>query len=360
MDNATAHNLFKKGIGLILIAAIAVIGLWFLSQTISIVILFFLTIVLTLILNAPTMWLVEKGMKRTLAALLVFFLLLVLLGFLGWLVIPKMLEQVTTLITNLPAYIGGLQEQLARQLGDYPGLRDKVLDNEFLQDNLPSVRRVAAGVYNLSFSLIGGIFLGILFLSLVVYMLINPAPLVETYLTLFAKAKRTKAAKALAHASKMMVGWMWSNLVVGSMEAVAVFFFLTYMEVPGVWVWTGLAFFAEMVPKLGLYIMAVPPVLIALSIDPIMALWVLLFYLLLNEIMGDLVMPRIRASTMNLHPISSLLVMLLMVSAFGIMGALIATPLTAFIKAYYEAFYLNEVDTEGLDTQVNVVLKRKV
>lgn len=32
---------------------------------------------------------------------------------------------------------------------------------------------------------------------------------------------------------------------------------LTYMEVPGVWVWTGLALFAELVPKLGLYIMAV-------------------------------------------------------------------------------------------------------
>lgn len=152
-------------------------------------------------------------------------------------------------------------------------------------------------------------------------MLINPAPLVETYLMLFSEDNRLKAAHALAKASKMMLGWMWSNLVVGSMEAIAVFFFLSFMGLSGVWVWTGLALFAEMVPKLGLYIMAIPPVLIALSIDPITALWVLGFYLALNETMGDFVMPEIRASTMNLHPVSTLFVMLPMGSAFGLIGA---------------------------------------
>lgn len=159
----------------------------------------------------------------------------------------------------------------------------------------------------------------------------------------------------------MMVGWMWSNLVVGSMEAAAVFFFLTYMDVPGVWIWVGLALFAEMVPKLGLYIMAIPPVLIALSIDPMTALWVLVFYLALNEIMGDLVMPRVRASTMDLHPVSSLLMMLAMASAFGLVGALVATPITAFIKAYYEEFFLQKESAEVDDTEeIEIILTREV
>ena len=122
--------------------------------------------------------------------------------------------------------------------------------------------------------------------------------------------------------------------------------------------WAGT--FSEMVPKLGLYIMAVPPTLVALSIDPLTALWVLVFFVVLNELAGDLITPRVRASTMNLHPVSSLLVMLAMISAFGLVGALVATPLTAFIKAYYEEFYLASASTENVAEQIDVVLERRV
>ncbi len=106
--------------------------------------------------------------------------------------------------------------------------------------------------------------------------------------------------------------------------------------------------------------MAIPPTLIALSIDPLTALWVLVFYLSLNEIMFDFVMPRIRASTMDLHPVSTIFVMLTMGSAFGFIGALIATPLTAFIKAFYEEFYLASVPKESIDEQIDIVLHTKV
>lgn len=336
-----------------------VIGAWFMFQIIGVVFLFFFAVVLTLILNAPTMWLVSKKVPRTVAALIVFVLMLLFLFFLAWLVLPRILEQVSHLITNLPSYFTSIQNRLGSALDDYPGLKEKVMADNALEKSLPSVSRLVAHLSRFSFSVIGGVFIAILFLSLVIYMLINPRPLIETYLTFFPLHKREKAASALARSSEMMVGWMWSNLVVGVIEGVLIFFFLNYLGVPGVWVWVGLALFAEMVPKLGLYIMAIPPVLIALSISPLTALWVLIFYLILNEIMGDFVMPKIRASTMNLHPVSSLLVMLAMASAFGIIGALIATPLTAFIKAYYETFYLSEVPTENLDAQVDQVLMRK-
>lgn len=304
------------------------------------------------------MWLVARKVPRTGAALIIFFLMLIFLFIIGWMVIPKILEQVSTIVTNIPTYATDLQKQLAAALHEYPSLQQKVMNQSLLEDNIPSTGKIITGLSQFSFSLIGSVFILIVFFSLVVYMLINPAPLIETYLTLFAEKKREKAALALARASKMMVGWMWSNLVVGGIEAVAVFIFLTAMDVPGVWVWVGLALFAEMIPKLGLYIMAVPPVLIALSINPITALWVLIFYLILNEIMGDFVMPRIRATTMNLHAVSSLIVMLGMAAAFGVVGAIIATPLTAFIKAYYETFYLDEISTKKIPKQIDIVLNR--
>jgi predicted PurR-regulated permease PerM len=355
-----SDNKYKTSVRLILIAAIFILGLWLSYEIVSVLFLFFFAVVLMLILNAPTMWLVSKKVPRTAAALIVFTALLLFLFLIGWLVIPKILEQVTTLVGNLPNYFEDLKNQLAASLKDYPSLQAKVLENANLEEHFPSTRRVVAGLSRFSFSVIGIIFLLIIFFSIVAYMLINPAPLIATYLICFAKEKRQKAAEALAKASTMMVGWMWANFLVGFIEAIAVFFFLKYMGVPGVWVWAGLALFGEMIPRLGLYIMAVPPTIIALSIDPVTAIWVFVFYLVLTELMGDFVMPRVRASTMDLHPVSTLFVMLAMGTAFGLTGALIATPLTAFIKAYYETFYLPTADTENIEHQVDVVLKRKI
>ncbi len=360
MSTSDVNLKYKNSVKLIVIGTLLVFGLWFAYETIGVLFLFFFAVVLTLVLNAPTMWLVSKKIPRTVAALIVFFILLIFLFLIGWLVIPKILEQASSLVTNLPIYYQDLKSQLSNVLQDYPSLQKKLLSSSNLEDSLPSTVQLVTNIGRFSFSIVGGIFILVMFFSIVLYMLISPAPLLDSYLNFFSKENKPKAAHALARASNMMVGWMWSNLVVGSMEAVAVFIVLSYLDIPGVWIWVGLALFAEMVPKLGLYIMAIPPVLIALSIDPLTALWVLIFYLVLNEIMGDLVMPKVRASTMNLHPVSSLFVMLAMASAFGIMGALIATPLTAFIKAYYEEFFLDK-DPENLATEdINTILERKI
>lgn len=360
MSNTITERRNKANVRLIFIAAFVILGIWLAYEIFNILFLFFIAIVITLILNAPTMWLVSRKIPRTVAALMVFLGMLLFLFLVALLVIPKILEQVTALINNLPHYYSELQKLIASLIRDYPSLQDEVQKQSTLQDNIPSLSKLIAGIGRFSFSLIGGIFLMIVLLSIVLYMLINPAPMVETYIMLFPAENRDKAARALALASKMMVGWMKSNLVAGIIDAIAVFFFLTYMGVPGVWIWAALALFTEIVPRLGMYMMAIPPILIALSIDPLTALWVLIFYLVLNEITGNILMPHIRASTMDLHPVSTLFVMIAMGGAFGLIGILIATPLTAFVKAYYDVFYLNAASSENINEQVEVVLKRKV
>lgn len=100
----------------------------------------------------------------------------------------------------------------------------------------------------------------------------------------------------------------------------------------------------------------------AFSEDPVVALWTVLFYIALNEVMGDLVVPRIRRSTMQLHPVFSLVTMLVMGSAFGLLGALAATPLAGFLKAYTEEFFLDarRGDADQMDRLTTAMLRREV
>lgn len=91
----------------------------------------------------------------------------------------------------------------------------------------------------------------------------------------------------------MVISWMWSNVIAGVLDAIAVGIFLSLMGVPGALIWSALALFAELIPLLGIYLMAIPPILVALSINPLSALWVALFYVILNETMGRFIMPHV-------------------------------------------------------------------
>ncbi|RQP10788.1 MAG: AI-2E family transporter [Chryseobacterium sp.] len=92
MNKPLSDNTYQKAVKLIVVAALVVAGFYFAYQIVGVLFMLFFAVVLTLVLNAPTMWLVKKKVPRTLAAIIVFFVTMVFLGFVGWLVIPRILD----------------------------------------------------------------------------------------------------------------------------------------------------------------------------------------------------------------------------------------------------------------------------
>ena len=342
---------------LVYLAAGLFVAIWFLHEVVDVILLLFFAIVITIVLNAPVTWLQKKKMSRTAASLLVFFGVLALFALIGWMVLPKIVTQVKLLIINLPEYLERLNQRVSGWIGEHGGDNGGATPAFTpVTDQLPPlINRI--GQYSLD--IFSNLLKVILFFCLVIYMLLNPRPLMEMYLSCFPDAKKDKAAEAFSNASVMTIGWMWSNVLAGALRSTIVWFFLYFMDIPGVWVWAGVTFFAELIPKIGFYIMSVPPVLIAFSISPTTALWVALFFILLDEIIGDFIIPRIRSKTMNIHPVSILVVLLAMTAAFGVLGAFIAAPLTAFIKAYYEVFYKKKELSALNDKHIDRMLYRK-
>lgn len=347
MQKAPAH-LYQALVKAILFAAGIFILLWFLYTVLSIVLLLLLAIVVAISINAPVTRLEQKGIRRLWASLLVFFIILLVIGLLGWLIVPRIMAQLKTLIHDLPVYTARVQAAVSDWLKNFPGLIKEPpagTAQPGLTSFLPGALWRIGGY---SISVIGSILLLVVFISIVAYMVVTPRPMVELYLSLFSPPQRDKAQRAFIQSSVMIIGWMRSNLIGGFIEAVCVVLFLSLMHVPGAWVWGALTFFAEMIPRIGFYIMSMPPILVSLSVSAMTAVWVTVFFLILAEIIGDFVMPRLRSSTMNLHPVSVLFVLLAMGAAFGFVGILLASPVAAIIKAFYEEFYLSrfEEDTQ--------------
>ncbi|MEN6584198.1 MAG: AI-2E family transporter [Armatimonadota bacterium] len=332
-------------------------ALFLLIDAATFIILFFLlAVVLAMALNPPVTWLEQHRVPRAVAVLIVIVLVAVLLGLLAWLVVPRVAAQSAVLASDVPGYVTSLVNRASSFFEDYPQIRERLsLSGKAAQKALPSAWSILARIGRYSLSAITLAIFIVVLISTVIYMLSNPRPLLKGYLGLIPAHMRDKATNAFTKSSQMVFGWIMSNVIIGGIEAVAATVFLMLIGVPGAFVWGAFTFFAELVPRLGLYLMMIPPTIVAFAVNPWTALWVVIFYLVLTEITGDFVAPLVRGSQMNLHPVSLIFAVLAMASIFGFLGAVIATPVVGIIKAYYEELYLSR---QPEDDQVDARTER--
>jgi putative permease len=322
-------------------AAGLVLLLWLLRQMVNALLVFFLALVFAIALSRPIGWLERRGWKRGLATAAVMLVVALVVVGLAWLVGPRVAEQLTDLMNDLPDYIQSISDRLSSLLANYPDLQKVVQTRSAdLSSSLPSAMSVVSQAWHFSLLALEFVAMLIILTSLIVYLAANPRPLLAGYVRALPPRLREPGVRAWQRASGMVAGWVKANFIVGLIEAVAAGVFLSFLQVPGALVWAAFTFFAEFVPRIGGYLMATPPVIVALSVGPGTALWVAVAYTIMNEIMGNLVVPRVRGSTMHLHPALLIFVALAMALAFGLIGALVATPLTGFLEAYFHEFFL--------------------
>jgi putative permease len=340
-------DIFRALANAVLLAAGVVALFWFMIRITWVILFFTLALVLALALNAPVTWLEKRGTSRLLATLAVFGVLGVLVALLGWLIVPPLIREITALVNSLPVHAAALADRVADLLSDYPEVQQQLqIDTQTASQFVPWVMNTIRNIWYYGLSLVLLLVLGLVLFGVILYMVLDPRPLLAAYVSALPPHLRDPGVRAFTRASQMVVGWVYASTIISAMKAIPAFFFLTWIGLPGALVWAVFTFFADLVPRLGFYLMIVPPTLVALSIDATMALWVALFYWGLSEILGNFVAPRIQASTMNLHAVFLLFITLAMVAAFGVLGAIIASPVAGFIKAYYEEFYLARVPKE--------------
>jgi predicted PurR-regulated permease PerM len=95
---------------------------------------------------------------------------------------------------------------------------------------------------------------------------------------------------------------------------------------------------AELIPYVGPWLGAVPPVLYALVQHPLSALWVALLFLGIQQLEGHVVVPKVMGHSLRLHPLLVIFGLLAGGEIYGFPGILVALPLLAAARAVWEFF----------------------
>jgi predicted PurR-regulated permease PerM len=99
--------------------------------------------------------------------------------------------------------------------------------------------------------------------------------------------------------------------------------------------WTAIT---ELIPYLGPWLGAIPPLLYALVVHPLSAVWVAILFLAIHQVEGHIVVPNVMGSALRLHPLLVIFGLLAGGEIYGLPGALVALPLLAAARAVWEFF----------------------
>ena len=94
----------------------------------------------------------------------------------------------------------------------------------------------------------------------------------------------------------------------------------------------------EVIPYLGPWLGAIPPLAYALVVHPFSAIWVALLFLGIHQIEGHVVVPNVMGNALRLHPLLVIFGLATGFELYGLPGALVALPLLAAARAIWEFF----------------------
>ena len=339
MSRADSPSLFQKGL-IVSIAAIAMVAaallLW---RGATILLLAFAGLLLAVALRLPVDLLVRRGMPTALAFVFVFTVLAAVLGALGWLVVPRLTDE-----------LGGLQGELVRSFERTVERLEASRGGRFLLENLRRLPREAgqdgqwlsraAGVMSTFFGALGAISL-VLFTGF--FLAVDPEVYRKGFLGLFPPGRRKRARTLLQDIHRTLSWWLLGRLVAMAIVAVLSVVGLMLLGVPLALALGVLAGIFSFIPYLGPVLGAVPAVLIALGEGPMQALYVALVFSGIQILENNLLEPIIEHKTVRLPPALGLTAGLVMALLFGVPGLFLSTPLVAVAIVLVRQLYVEEV-----------------
>lgn len=100
-------------------------------------------------------------------------------------------------------------------------------------------------------------------------------------------------------------------------------------------------------PVIGSVAGAAPPLLLAFAGDPTDALWMLLAYVLIQQVEHNLLTPLVMQETASVHPVVVIASVTVLSAAFGLLGALLAVPAAVVAGVLVEELYFKRLETKN-------------
>ncbi|MFC1662694.1 AI-2E family transporter [Patescibacteria group bacterium] len=333
---------------------IVLIGLAFLYFIRDVALIIFVSLVLA---SAIDPWIDNLQKKRRwprwLSILLIFVLAIGIVVLTISLLVPAIANQVGQLTENFPDVINNLLSSVDTETKQGNELVNSIQDG--LKSISDSLSTIAGSVFSGLAGLFGGIvmLIGVIFLTFYMTMVENG---IEKLVRAVSPAQYQPYLLRLVRRIQERLGlWLRGQLILGLIIGALSFVGLAILGVPYALVLALVAGITELVPIVGPILGAIPAVFIALTISPWKALFVIILYIVIQQLENNLIVPKVMQRAVGLNPMVVIIVMLIGAKLAGIMGIIMAVPVTiigdSFIHDFMDKRKRHQTFIEGDDNR---------
>lgn len=289
------------------------IGAIFVILFVAYIIMTGLTPVVALLMKAR----IPRPLAITFPYLVIFFLLI--LGVRS--AMPFAASQLESLSESLPQYVTSLGESLGI------GANEENARNILLSP----INTIQDAVVDLTGKVLSIIFGLVAVLIISVYMLFDKERITAFMVNLFPEPNKKYAHSFIEQTETKLGAWIRGQIIIAAAVGIMVWISLLVVGVEHAFTLALFAAFMEFIPFIGPIIAAVPAIIVGFSISPATAVLILFIFAAIQQIENHLLAPKVMQKVIGLHPILVIIALLVGAQLAGIIGALLAIPVSALI-----------------------------
>lgn len=320
-----SENLNSKTKNILVTTASIVIILAGIKAAESILVPILLSSFIAIISSPLYLWMLEKKIPKLIA---IVFIILVFLAFifLFGLLIGTSIADFTS---KLPQYQLKLESQT--QLIIAWLIEEKILEPDFRLTSAINPGSILSIIGDTLNQLSGLFTTGFLVAFIVVFMLLEASSIPLKFKKMFNNSvSKLRRSEVVYYNINKYIG---IKTIISLITGILVYLLLLFIGVDYPLLWGILAFAFNYIPNIGSIIAAIPPILLAIiQFGFIDAIWVLMGYLVINTIMGNIIEPKFMGQGLGLSTLVVFLSLIFWGWLLGPVGMLLSVPLTMTIK----------------------------
>jgi predicted PurR-regulated permease PerM len=320
--------------------ALAVVILWAAYLVRNVLLLIYISGLLAIGFS-PTVRLIERqkvlpiGTKRFPRWLAILVLYLMIIGTLigiGFLVVPPLVRQARQLYAEVPRLIDrGVQFLISMGILDHEITLQEAIEKAPVPGSSDAIGRVFGALLGV----VGGVLGFVTILILTFYFVVEAEGLRQSMLRLFPSERRAAVAAASRDITVKVSAWLGGQLLLGGIVGVSTAVALWLMGVPFFYVLALIAGIGELIPVVGPIVSAIPAIAIAATISYQKALFVLLFFVLLQQFENHVLVPKVMERQVGVSAVTVIVALLIGANLLGILGAILAVPSAAILQVLF-------------------------
>jgi predicted PurR-regulated permease PerM len=322
--------------GTILRVVFIILILLFLYLIIDVIAIFLFALIIASAISPAVNFLEKIKIPRVLGTLIVYIIVIGILGFLISLVIPPVAQDIKTLSSNLPNYIESLSDKFESIQKASTKYRDFITQfQNFLAGLGDLLRKSASNLFSAAINIFGGIFSFFIALVISFYLSVQKRGVQRTLTSIVPHQHRDYILSLWERSQKKLGRWLQGQLFLGIIVGVLVYIGLHFLGIKYALLLAILAGILEIFPYIGPVLAAIPAIIIGFLQTPILGLWVLILYVVVQQLENHLIVPLVIGKIVKLNPVIVILALLVGAKLGGIPGMILAVPITAVLAEFF-------------------------